>query len=179
MDGQGTGAGRRAVPLTEAARILNSTPDTLRKRLQRSGEGGYKLDGRWYVYVPMSGPTGLDPVLDSPVIDQDRSPVATGQADVALLAVLTAILEEQRAIRRLLEEQVRPMGPVAPAHLWQPAASFPLAEPTSPRAQDALPGDGASPSSTARVDNHAAPPEVAPVPAPRRPWWRRWGGQER
>ena len=83
-------------------------------------------------------------------------------------------------VAALLEEQARPMGQLTPAPLWQPATSFPLAEPTSSTEKAVPPADAPSPSSTMPVENAAAPAppvvaEVPAVPGPRKPWWRWWG----
>lgn len=68
---------RRATDISTAARMMNVSVETLRKRLQRGRVEGFKADdGTWRVVVDMSGAssnaaTDTDAVLDA-VHDVDR-----------------------------------------------------------------------------------------------------------
>jgi hypothetical protein len=53
QDAAGRGLDAAEVPLVEAARLLNTTPEALRKRLQRGKSiRGSKRDSEWYVRLP-------------------------------------------------------------------------------------------------------------------------------
>jgi hypothetical protein len=167
MAGQGQDVAGRVqdaaeVPLIEAARLLNMTPEALRKRLQRGKSiRGIERDGEWFVRLPAtvagrgqdtSGPAsgrgqdasghGLDVGRDMAGHVQDASAVVVDalrhqrdqlEATVAdLRARLDTAEQAQAELRRLLAAALQ---------------------------QRALPAPAAPPSS----DTSTA-----------RPWWERW-----
>jgi hypothetical protein len=103
--GRGLDAGE--VPLVDAARLLNTTPEALRKRLQRGKSiRGTKRDGEWYVRLPAAvASRGQDAGSPPPgrVLDATRDTAGYGQ-DVS-----TPLVDELRHQRAQLEEQMAAM----------------------------------------------------------------------
>src|SRR5437868_12413970 len=77
------------VPLGEAARLLNTTPEALRKRLQRGKSiRGSKRDGEWYVRLPAAVASRGQDVGSPPsgrVQDAPRDAAGRGQDTAAAL----------------------------------------------------------------------------------------------
>jgi excisionase family DNA binding protein len=46
------------IPIAEAARRLNISQELIRKRIYRKRLSGYKVDGKWFVFLPGHDQTG-------------------------------------------------------------------------------------------------------------------------
>jgi len=154
QDVAGRGLDAAEVPLVEAARLLNTTPEALRKRLQRGKSiRGTKRDGEWYVRLPAavasrgqdagSPPSGRvqDVGRDTAGHGQDAStpredPFARELVDV-LEAEVADLRQANGELRRLLALALQTRALPAPRDI-----------PTDPSG--------------------------APTESSRAPWWQRW-----
>lgn len=66
------------VELSEAAEILGTTPEAVRKRINRGKLKGYKVDGRWYVILP-SGQNLDNDRTEVDIIGEFKSENQTGK----------------------------------------------------------------------------------------------------
>lgn len=114
--GQAGQVSRTGLPIGEAAKRLGMNPDTLRKRLQRGQENGYKAnDGRWRVYVPADQDTSGN-VPEIPGSDQDivqdklieQLEIRLTEKDEQIAFLKEQIATKDRAVANLIEKIAPP-----------------------------------------------------------------------
>ncbi|OPZ62362.1 MAG: hypothetical protein BWY86_00426 [Candidatus Aminicenantes bacterium ADurb.Bin508] len=90
---------RQPVELRTAARFLRTTPEAVRKRIQRGKLEAYKEDGRWLVLVDTADrPDGQSSPVQGHVLDVSRS-----SSTVDLYERLLQVTEEATRYRVLSE----------------------------------------------------------------------------
>ncbi len=142
------------LPLAEAARRLGLPVTAARKRVARGTLPAVKLDGQWYVDIPVSAPTGVPGVQADglPTGTPASSPVEVTQA--AEIAFLRSELEaRRREVERLHTLLAQAQARVLPAVAVQAPAGA--------------------------AETFPAPGKVDPAPLQRASWWRRlWRGTD-
>lgn len=166
--GRGLDAGE--VPLVEAARLLNTTPEALRKRLQRGKSmRGHKRDGEWYVRLPAAvASRGQDAGSPPSGRVQDAAQDTAGHG----LDVSTPLLAELRHQRDQLEATVGDLRARLDAREQAEAELRRLL--ALALQQRALPAPTSVSSRSASDPDETTQPCVVS-----RPWWQRWAGWRR
>jgi hypothetical protein len=160
---------RRRVDLRQAAEILDTTVDAVRKRIKRGSlEGDKGEDGKVYVWLD----------LGQTVNPEDVSAATLVQAKDETIALLRQQLEQEREAnrenRRLLAAALERI----------PAIEAPQEATGDPeRAEEEPYGTHAPPKPEAPISDEAEPGapygtsrEEAEASLHRRSWWQRWFG---
>lgn len=111
-DSSSSGQGQRALPIADAAELLGVSIETLRKRLQRGREKGYKdTDGTWRVLVDPPAPEP-EPVPTAPPAPAEPPPQIVEMLERLSAQVddLKQALAHQTTLSNALATEVRRLG---------------------------------------------------------------------
>jgi len=120
-------AGERGIPVAQAAQALGLSPNAVRKRIRRGSLSAYKVDGQWFIVLPVAHETAQ---VVGHQFDLGRD---VGRGEVAAMAMLVQQVQEEN--RRLWELVERVTGerrlPELPAGTGVPTAGpiGPISEP--------------------------------------------------
>jgi hypothetical protein len=134
----------RGIPVSQAARRLGISVAAARKRVQRGTLHGYKVDGQWFVILPMS----IEASQDTGIPDGVGPRYDDGKD-----ALIAQLREENTRlwdlVGRLAGERALP----------------------SPQGVGEGPGKGSAPTMPRSGPESAVSQRKAPEPSP---WYRRW-----
>lgn len=171
------------IPIVEAAAMLGTTPDAIRKRVARGRIPGYKQGGQWYAVVPVgvgqtdradSQATVTPDILTAPLVDALRDEVDYLRAQVTekdkQLADRTREIQELHVILQTAQQNER--------RLLSAGASVEMSKP--PSAAPERPYEDDPPPQNASVVPGASQREreASQHDPPRRSWLARLFGWE-
>ena len=127
-------AGERGIPVAQAAQALGLSPNAVRKRIRRGSLSAYKVDGQWFIVLPVAHEAAQVVGHQS---DLGRD---VGRGEVAAMAMLVQqVQEENRRLWELVERVTGerrlpdlPAAPPAPSEPASPTGDTPPQTPTTP-----------------------------------------------
>jgi hypothetical protein len=157
------------VSVTEAARILAITPDSVRARIRRGAIDAERIGGRWFVFLPGErdpNTTERDRKHDRDTTERDPNAIA-GSALITAKDETIAVLRGQvDSLERMVTAQATSIDQLQ--HLLNRAM---LALPAQVVDVDASQRSPDGPGRTEPIE-----PDPAPLAPSARPWWKRWLG---